>query len=91
MKELKELLEVEFSKDILLVKNGSLKAIISFTNPLLLKEFLEVDNFFQWLSNVLKIDNGYFDDVIIDWNEQYLDVSDDKFYKELKEADVFVI
>ena len=88
MKELKELLEMEFSKDILLVKNGSLKAIISFTNPLLWKEFLKADDCLQWLSNVLKVD---FKDAVIDWDEKYLDVEDEKFYKELKEADVFVI
>ena len=89
--ELKELLEMEFSKDILLVKNDSLKAIISFTNPSLWKEFLEANNPLKWLSNILKVNDEYFNGTVIDWNEEYLDTPDDKFYKELKEADVFVI
>ena len=88
---LKELLEIEFSKDVLVVKNGSLKAIISFTSSLLWKEFLEADNPLEWLSNILTIGSEYFKETIIDWNEEYLDTPYDKFYKELKEADVFVI
>jgi len=85
---LKELLELEFSKDVLVVKDNSLKAIVSFTNPSIWKEFVESDDHLKWLSNVVKVD---FKDAVIDWDEKYLDVEDEKFYKELKEADVFVI
>jgi hypothetical protein len=88
---MKELLEMEFSKELLLVKGGSLKAIISFTNPSMLNEFLVASSQLEWLRNVLKVDSEYFKDGYIDFEEKYLDTSDDKFYEELKSADVFII
>jgi len=87
-----------FEKDILLIwrladNTTNLQAFIHFYNEEKYKEFLQAENKSYWLQSELQLEESYFWNTYIDFDDNYFNEIDDEMRldEEIAEADSFII